>query len=213
VTHGALEWPAEIDLANPRLPDDSSFLLLSDDRKRLNLPHGGLVRRDGSKGELAAADISVEVDGVARTVVTGTPAASQFSVDPLSGLLTFGAALPATGVVSVRYVLGQWEQRTVRGRGVLKLETFAADGAAARNLSDKILSVLGQTNPLGLGFTQLSAMDIGSVEVRLGPPPTRVRTMRFRFEFEQAINVPESSGGIIQRIPVQVVLAQKESVS
>jgi len=30
--------------------------------------------------------------------------------------------------------------------------------------------------------------------------------VRFRFEFEQEINVPDSSAGIIQRIPVQAVL-------
>src|SRR5690349_649151 len=50
VRTGALAWSAKIDLASPFLPDDPghTFSLLSPDRKQLTLPHGGLVRQDGT---------------------------------------------------------------------------------------------------------------------------------------------------------------------
>src|SRR6185436_6871488 len=75
VTQGALPWQAQINLANPVLPADPTFSLLSPDRLRLTLPHGGLVRVNGSSGSLGAADIQVLLNGAPRTLVSGPPAA------------------------------------------------------------------------------------------------------------------------------------------
>ena len=208
VTRGALPWTAEINLASPFLPSEPSFSLLSGDRKRLSLPHGGLVRRDGSNGALTAVDLQVTVNAAARTLVQGAPAAGEFSAEPLSGSLVFGDALPLTGALRANYFLGQWEQRVVRGQGTLRLAVFAEDGATVRDLSNKVLSALGDSGPSPLpGLSQFTVAEIGSIGAADPPiPDARRRIVRFRFEFEQEINVPDSSGGIIQRIPVQAVL-------
>jgi hypothetical protein len=208
VTRGALPWQAEINLTNAVLPADPSFSLISEDRRQLILPHGGLVRSDGSTGPLAAGDIQVAVNGTPRTLVLSGPAASQFSADPLSGTLVFGEVLSASGTVTASYFLGQWEQRVVRGHGVLRLAVFAAEAGAVRDLSNKVLSALGDAGPGPLpGLSQFTVAEIGSIGA--ADPPlsdARRRIVRFRFEFEQEINVPDSSGGVIQRIPVHAVL-------
>jgi hypothetical protein len=208
VTQGALAWHADINLANPVLASDPSFSLLSADRKQLTLPHGGLVRKDTSTGPLTAVDIQVTVNDASRTLVGAAPAAGQFSADPISGTLTFGDALPPTGTVHADYFLGQWEQRIVRSQGVLRLSVFAADAAAVRDLSDTVLSALGDSGPAPLpGLSQFAVAEIGSVGGAEPPlPGVRRRIVRFRFVFEQEVNMPDSSGGIIRRIPVQAVL-------
>jgi hypothetical protein len=196
VTDGALPWQSEIKLANPVLVTDPSFSLLSPDRRTLNLPHGGLVRANAATGPLSNTDIQVRINGAATT---------DFTVDPLVGALTFAAPLPATGIVQVNYFLGQWERRIVRSQGVLRLSVLAADAPTVLGLSDRILSAIGDSSsPVVQGLSQFSVAEIGSI----GPadPPlanARRRLVRFAFEFEQEINVPDASGGIIQRVPVQ----------
>src|SRR6202035_4533565 len=63
---GALPWQASIDLANPVLADDPTVTLLDSGRKVLTLPHGGLVKKDGSAGPFTADDLTVQVAGAAR---------------------------------------------------------------------------------------------------------------------------------------------------
>jgi hypothetical protein len=208
VTRGVLPWAAEVQLTAPFLPGDPSFSLLDAERKRLSLPHGGLVRSNGASAALGPADIQVALDGVPRSLVSGEPGAAQFSVEPLSGALLFGEALPAAGTLTVDYFLGQWERRVVRGQGVLRLVVVAADAVNVRDLSDRVLSALGGsgTRPLP-GLSRFNVAEIGSIGMAAPPlGDARRRNLRFRFEFEQEINVPESSGGIIQRIPVQALL-------
>ena len=205
ITDGALPWQAEIDLANPVLPADPSFSLLDSTRTRLSLPHGGLVRRDGFNGSLSAADIQVTVGPTALTFTTGIPGPGQFSADPLTGLLTLGTPLPPSGTLRATYVLGQWEQRVNRSRGVLTLSVLAASADAVRDLSNAVLAALDDPAAAGLqGVSDFAVTHIGSIAA--GPPAlpaARQRVVRFGFQFEQAINVPESSGGVIGRIPVE----------
>jgi len=70
------------------LPEDHSFNLLSADRKTLNLPHGGLVRRDGAEAEIGDGNLSVAVAASrlppsptrrrpARSAPTGSPERSN----------------------------------------------------------------------------------------------------------------------------------------
>lgn len=207
VTRGALPWAVEVQLAAPFLPGDPAFSLLDAGRTRLSLPHGGLVRSNGASAALGPADIQVALDGVPHSLVSGLPGAAQFSVEPLSGALSFGAALPASGTLTTNYFLGQWERRVLRGLGVLRLVVVAADGVVVRDLSDRVLSALGDAGSRPLpGLSRFNVAEIGSVGMAQPPLDARRRDLRFRFEFEQEINVPESSGGIIQRIPVQALL-------
>jgi hypothetical protein len=204
---GALSWAALIDLANPVLPGEPSFALLSADRKILRLPHGGLVRKDGTTGTARSQDIQVMVDGEKRTLVSGPPGANAFQADLLSGTLIFGAALPPTGEVAVNYFIGQWEQRLMRLQGDLHAHVFAADVAAAKNLSDSLIAAIEQAPAHIAGLAVASVSELGTV----GRTPqdavaARQRLARFHFQYELEINIPDSSGGIIREVPVTAIL-------
>jgi len=204
ITDGALPWQASIDLANPVLPEEPTFSLLNAARTVLTLPHGGLVRQDGSPGPLTAADLTVTVAGVARPVVAGPPVNDQVSADPLVGQLTFATTLPPAGVVLVSYVLGQWEQRLTRIAGTLRVDTCAAAAADAGTLGGRVVDALlapaaraGIRRLLSIALTALSS--VGAVEQPVG---LRRRNARFAFTFEHELNRPESSGGLILRVPL-----------
>jgi hypothetical protein len=205
ITDGALSWKADIDLANPTLPGDPPFPLTSGDRTQLILPHGGLVRSDGTTGALRAQDIEVRVRGVLRTLTSGPPQGGEFSADPVSGTLSFGDPLPADGLLEATYFLGQWEQRVARSHGVLSLALLAADATTVRDLSNTILSALDGSGATPLrGLSEFSVAEVGSIGISGAPLVTaRKRVIRFRFQFEEELNIPESSGGTIRRIPVQ----------
>ncbi|HVP42873.1 MAG TPA: hypothetical protein VMS96_05545 [Terriglobales bacterium] len=207
ITDGALPWSATIELDKPVLPEEPTFSLLSPDRRELVLPHGGLVRADGSAGPLDAGSFSVTVAGQGRTLVTGVPGPDEVNCDPLVGRLVFGAPLPATGKVVVNYILGQWEQRVARLEGTLRIRVVAATAAAAATLSDSVIGELADGGQAGLERIVLTELE------SIGPPDTalnnaRSRTMAFEFEYEAVINRPDSSGGIIQRIPLTALLGR-----
>ena len=205
VTNGALRWRADVNLANPVLPAEPSFSLLTPDRRQLTLPHGGLVRADASSGALTATDIQVQVNGTPRTLVNAAPGANDFSIDHLVGLVTFGAALPGAGILQANYFLGQWEQRTLRSSGVLRLAVLASSADAVRDLSNSILTAVGDApSALLPGLTQFSVAEIGTIGAADLPlANARRRVVRFTYEYEEDVNVPESSGGIIQRVSIQ----------
>lgn len=212
ITDGTLPWTATIDLANPVLPEEPSFQLLSANRLELILPHGGLVGADAGLHPLGPADLTVTVAGSPRTVVEGAPAPDQVRCDPLPGRLTFGSPLPATGKVVVSYFLGQWEQRVGRLSGALRLVVRTESGPATESLSERIILALEQAMQRGRsgalpGLHRLSIAELGAVG---RPDPllgnARSRALLFDFEFESIVNRPESSGGIIQRIPVTTSL-------
>jgi hypothetical protein len=205
IVGGILPWQADIDLANPFIDGDTTFPLVDGTRRQLILPHGGLVRADGSdpgNTPLAPADITVKVDNVSRTVVAGAPGANQVRADGSIGLLTFGDALPPTGTVSVTYVLGQWEQRLERIAGTLRVDICAADVGDAETLSDAVVTAL--LDPAARRSVRrliaLSPTSLGSISQPESSPKLRRRTARMTFSFEREINRPDSSGGIIRRI-------------
>lgn len=208
VVVGALPWQASVDLANPVLAEDPAFRLLDEARTGLVLPHGGLVRADGSEGPLAGADLQVSLGAQAFAVVPAAPgpgpAPGQVSADPAVGRLTFGAPLPNAGTLQVRYVLGQWEQRLARTAGVLRVDVCAPEaadvGALARQVTDALLRPEARASVrrlLAIGLVSLS-----SIAPPEQPVALRRRTARFRFTYEHEINTPESSGGVIRAIPV-----------
>lgn len=204
VTDSALPWQVSIALDNPVLPEEPSFRLLDNTRTVLILPHGGLVQHDGSEGPLTGNDLTVKVDGTSRPVVASSPTGAQVSADPVIGQLMFGSPLPATGSVDVTYFLGQWEQRLARISGTLRVDTCSANVADTSALSaavvDALLHPTAKTDVrrlLAIGLTALSSVGMPEAPVAL-----RRRTARFSFVFEQEINQPESSGGIIRRVPI-----------
>jgi hypothetical protein len=204
ITDGALPWTATIDLANPVLPEEPSFVLLSPDRRQLILPHGGLRQVDGSGGPLGAADLSVTVAGAARTVVGTPPAADEVRAEPTVGLLVFGSPLPATGKVIANYVLGQWERRVTEIAGVLHIDVRAASVGTVADLSAAVIAALMQAPGTAVrGLRRIAVTELSSI----GLPDalranSRGRTVLFDFLYEHEVNRPDSSGGIIERIPI-----------
>ncbi|MEO8619774.1 MAG: hypothetical protein ABI625_01840 [bacterium] len=209
IVGGILPWSATIDLANPFLPEDPLFSLIDVTRTVLILPHGGLVRSDGSDpGDvpLGPADITVSVANAARTVVPGVPAAGEVRADPRIGTLTFGTALPLNGIVAVTYFLGQWEQRLERITGTLRVDVCANTAANTQTLSDAVVDAL-LAPAAKAGLTRLIALAPASLGSVAAPEPApalalRRRSARMTFTFEREVNRPDSSGGIIARIPI-----------
>ncbi len=210
VRTGALRWAVAISLAQPFLPGEPGFSLVNANRRELILPHGGLVRADGSEGALAATDLQVTVAGGGQTLVNGVPAAGQFSVEPQTGRLTFGTPLPATGTVQATYRLGQWEQKVERVSGTLRLDAYASTPAQVRTLGLGAGAALTGASAR-VGIPRLLSMEIKEVSSISAPIPGlgtgRRMSLRFQFEFESEINEPESSGGIILRIPADATIS------
>jgi hypothetical protein len=200
---GALPWTVKIDLANPVLPDELAFSLLSQDRKTLSLLHGGLVKVDGSSGAADSGDIQVKVGAVSQLLVAANPQAGQFTANLLEGRLVFGAALPGTGIVEATYFIGQWERRVLRMEGELNAGVMAADVAGARMLSDAVVAAMTQA-PDGIpGLSGAAVAELGPITLSPKDALTsRNRMIRFHFKYEFEINAPDSSGGIIRQVPV-----------
>ncbi len=206
ISNGALPVTARIDLANPVLPEEPTFRLLSDDRRTLVLPHGGWVKADGTGGLLSSADLQVSVAGGARTVVNAAPGAGEVRPDATTGTLLFGAALPAAGSVQATYVLGQWERRVTPIAGALRIDVRAASSADAQALSDSVMAALdaGAALPgLPRGLRKVLLGQVSSIGLPVAAQANaRGRSLQFSFEYEHEINRPDSSGGVIRRIPI-----------
>lgn len=200
---GALAVTARIDLANPVLPAEPGFNLLSVDRRTLVLPHGGWVRADGLNAALSAADLQVGAAGVARTVVNTAPGAGEVQPDAAVGTLRFGTPLPATGTVVASYFLGQWERRTTPIAGQLDLAVRAASAAEVLALSAALLDAMANEAALPAGLRKvalLSVSAIGAAQPALAG--SRGRELVYTFEYDHVIDRPDSSGGVIRRIPI-----------
>ncbi len=212
VTGGALVVTARIDLANPVLPEEPLFRLLSADRRTLILPHGGWVKADGTEGPLSGADLQVSVAAAPRTVVNAAPAAGQVQPTALVGTLLFGEALPPTGTVVATYRIGQWERRSTPIAGTLRIAVHAASAATAATLSAAVADVLDATSrplPTGLrkvALTQVSATSAVRAEDDAVMAGSRQRWLQATFEYEHIVDRPDSSGGVIQSVPIRTRL-------
>ena len=210
ITDGALPWTATIDLANPVLAEEPTFRLLSQNRRELVLPHGGLVRSDGSQGPLSPADFSVTVAGIARPLVAANPTGNQVTVEPQSGQLVFATALPATGNVSANYFLGQWEERISRISGLLRILVLHGTPAIVSDLSDAVVEALQPPRSKAIaGLDGMSLVSLGSIQAPdAALANSRARIALFSFEYELKINRPDSSGGIILGVRVEGNMAE-----
>jgi hypothetical protein len=202
---GALPRTAVIDLAQPQPPDDPTFSLIDASRTQLILPHGGLVRADGSAGTLTSADLTVTIDASSLTVVTAAPAAGQVQASAQDGVLTFGTPLPPNGTLTATYNLGSWEQELIRLNGSLRIDVCADTADTTRQLSDQIATRLlddtARTAIRRLYTIELSALT--GVAVRAGDPLNAPRrSALFAFLYEHELNTPDASGRVIRAIPV-----------
>jgi hypothetical protein len=201
ITRGVLPWTETIDLANPVLPEEPAFRLVS--TETLILPHGGLRRKDGTNGALGADDL---------TVTASVPLPTVTAVDPLAGIVTFDTALPGAGELVVSYFLGQWERSVTKIGGVLRVDVRAAAVGPVADLSDAVAAALLDV-PKGKlkGLQKISLTALTSV----GLPDalradSRGRTALFSFDYDHEVNRPDSGGGIIRDIPIATLLKKPD---
>jgi len=201
---GALQVTAAVDLADPVVELDGDRVpLLSEDRRTLTLPHGQLVRADGTDDTpFDDEDITASGAGGPFSVVAGDPQPGEVRPDPVTGTLRFGAPLPATGTVTVTYHLGQWDVRTLRYAGTVDVAASAADAAATAALARQIGTLLDRPHP---DFARLQPTAWGAVALAVpdaDTPATQVLSYAFDFEREEP-SLP-SGGGLIRTVDVLV---------
>lgn len=204
---GALPVEIEVDLANPTLDlgGGETLTLLSGDRRTITLPNGPLVRADGvADPPYADGDLHV-VNGGTWTVVAGIPAAGQLRPDPVQGVLVFGTALPASGTLSVRHHVGQWDVVVSRFQGELGLAVAAATPDVVRTLSRQVATTLDQPNSAArlvpLSWGAASAVKLGDSNAG---PEAHVRLVGYRFDAELEEPVLPSGGGVIARVAIDL---------
>lgn len=208
VSDGALQVVTTIDLENPVLEGADGFSLLNAGRDELTLLHGGLIRADALPGALGPADLSVTVDGTPRTLVAAAPGAGDYTADGQVGQLTFGAPLPATGIVEATYHLGIWERATTLIRGTLDVDVWDSDVAQLVTVSDQTVRAILATQGSLQGVQKIALTALGSIgDAQPTPLTGRARRASYTFEYEHIVDLPMSSGGIIARVATTSELA------
>lgn len=207
---GALETEIRLDLADPVIVfPDEAVSLLSPDRRELRIPHGPLVRADGSAAPpFTAADFEAALDGAPLPLVANTPQPGQVQLEPETGTARFGSPLPATGELRLRYFVGRWEVLVRRVRGTLEVELFAAGAAAldalSRSVADALRSDVARPRLPGLLEIQPRAWAAAQP-----PDPDRAnalsRLTAYAFDFELLDTVLPTGGGVIRTVQVDAV--------
>lgn len=200
---GVLAVSAQIDLSDSTLPGDPSFNLWNEVARILTLPHGGLVRRDGTSGSFGATDFELRVDGVVWPLSGGPPAGQRVRIRPTPGQIDFGQAPPVDAIIDIDYHVGQWERRFVQLAGDLLIDAWAANAADVLTLSNGALrALLAPSARRDVdGLLAIDSRALGPVEPGdfVG---SRRRALRFRFEYQHRIDEPASSGGIIRDVRI-----------
>jgi hypothetical protein len=175
--------------------------LLTADRLLATLLHGGLVDKDGSGTPLQASDIQVSVNEVSLTLRQTTPAPGEFSVSSINGQVQFGEALPSAGNLRVSYFIGQWQRIVQQLAGELRLHIMSGSAAEAENLSNAVVSYAANAADQISGLSSLHLNQLSEINnLSFDNGVAYSRTAVLHFMFENIINQPESSGGIIQSI-------------
>lgn len=205
---GALKVSIALDLANPVLDlgGGETLLLVPANRRSLVLPHGPLVRADGTADEpFTGADLTVR-DTSDWAVVAAPPNAKQVRPDVDQGQLRFGQPLPTTGTLRVSYFIGLWDTTVSRFQGRLGVRVTAdrADlGALTRQVAD-VLSAPDEAirlTPLSWGHTTRPPAG----ELTDG---ARDQELAYRFDAEVEQPVLTSGGGVIATVSVTLHAAE-----
>jgi hypothetical protein len=202
---GALAVTTALDLAHPVATfPDAVVTLLSNDRLTLTLPHGPLVAADGTTTTFGAGDLHVTLGATTFNVVTTAPGPGDVQPNPDLGTLRFGAALPATGTLTARYFVGEWEVRTDRYQGVLVVEAFAADAAGVDTLSRAVeTALLEPTGAPPAGLNQIEPTSWHAIdEAGTTRAQSRGRALGFTFDYELIRPQLGAGGGLISTVSV-----------
>lgn len=206
---GALPVTTVLDLAHPVATfPDATVQLVSDGGLTLALPHGPLVAADGQTTTFGAADLKVTVQNggppTSFAVVAGAPAADQVRPDPDLGTLRFGTALPGSGTLTVDYFVGEWEVRTERYQGALRVEAFATDAAGVEALAEAVeAALLAPAQPMpGLNRVDPTSWE-ATEEAGANRAHARGRALGFAFDYELVEPLIGGGGGLISTVHVK----------
>lgn len=204
---GALAIDDDFDLTDPVavFADGSEVALVSLDRATFFLPFGPAVSSDGIElVTLGSADITVAIDSVAQTIVSGDPAAGEVRANAQLGTLDFGTPLPATGQLNVSWFLGEWEVTVHRFQGTLAVDVYAATVAEINTISRAIETILIPEALGGISGLQSASPrffgPVGSPQEAVGSG--RLRRIEFKVDAEIEDPVLLGGGGLISRVDV-----------
>lgn len=212
---GALELTATVDLADPVLDlgPGESLTLLDPERHVLTLPHGPIVRADGtSDPPFSGADIAADDGAPFEVRDTDDPTGREFVCDPVLGTLRFGSPLPPAGHITVTYHVGQWDVTVNRYQGLLEAQLTAPDEEGLALLTDRVGAVLaGSGRTPGRAGPRLTARDYLAAEALvLQGSEVRNRLLRYRLDAELEEPLLTSGGGVISRVAVRARLIETE---
>ncbi len=204
---GALPVTLEVDLASPvlHLGGGETLLLVPPDRRTLVLPHGPLVRADGTSDDpFTATDLTVR-DASDWPVVAAPPVGRQVRLDVSGGLLAFGQPLPPTGILRVGYFVGLWDVVVSRFQGHLSV-VVAADRDALRALTRRVADVLATPDPA----IRLAPVTWGSTTRLAVGMPDQSRGQELGYAFDAEVEQPllTSGGGVIADVAVTLRAAE-----
>jgi hypothetical protein len=205
---GALEVSVKVDLANPVLDlgGGETLLLVPADRRSLVLPHGPLVRADGTPDDpFTATDLKVRANGDWEVVATA-PTGKKVRPDVDAGVLRFGTALPAAGSLDVTYFIGLWDTTVSRFQGRLDV-LVTADGDELHDLTRTVADLLSAPDPA----IRLAPLSWGSTTRPAAgelPAPARRQQLAFLFDAEVEQALLTSGGGVIADVAVTLHAAE-----
>ncbi len=206
---GALEVTISVDLADPVLDlgGGESVRLVPADRRSLVLPHGPIVRADGTRDlPFAAGDLVVEDDGGAWAVSAADPAGREVAPDVDAGILLFGEPLPASGTLRVTTFIGLWDATVSRFQGRLDVR-MTAERAALGELTRGVTDALAAPDEA----LRLAPRSWGSAarpaDAAL-PDVARAQELTYLFDAEIEQPVLTSGGGVIADVAVTLRAAE-----
>lgn len=173
---------AAVDLARP------APAILSKDRRTLGLPLGPPVEA-----------LAVALGGKPLAVVAKAPGKGEVQANADRCELRFGAALPATGKLSLRYRVG--ELRSTRWQGAVQVDVRAADPAGVDALSGQVATALAVASRRVAGLHALGLRSWGPVEAPAGG--ARLRTIGCRFDYEAVEPLVAGDGGPLKVVSVE----------
>jgi hypothetical protein len=205
--HGALRVDTAIDLADPvlHLPGED-VPLLSGNRRVLQLPHGAVVKEDGTDlPPYMQSDLLVQRGATAFTPVHAAPAAGQVQLDIPSGALTFPSPLAATGVLQLGYFIGLWEVQVERFAATLFVDISHDDAAAHEALTQAVERALTAPWPPSRGVRTIDALAVSAAAPLSGlPAGHRSRRLTYRVDVERIEPLVQTSGGPIRSIEIPI---------
>lgn len=203
---GALRVDTGIDLSDPVLHSAGETVdLLSPDRRTLQLPHGAVVRADGSDTPpYTTADLTVRLGATTFTPVQQAPVAGQVGLDIPSGAVTFASPLPGSGTLELGYFVGLWEITVERFAATMYVDVAHNDPDSHTMLTTAVEAALTRDQwPAEAGMRAIRPVALSAaIQIAGLVGYARTRRLTYHIEVERIQPVIRTSGGPIAVVAV-----------